>query len=180
MVPAVFRQAGMVGSRGFEPRSARSERAASSNCATSRRMVPPGGLEPPPRGLRARHAALTPRRGWSEWRDSNPHLEAWKARGRRYPTLALDRPTGIEPVPPRGQRGMLPPHPGRTWTGVVHRPVDMRRLSKTPLFRAPVLATAPGVEPGPASFGGSDAPVTPRCLRHLTTLPSRRHTSPLA
>jgi hypothetical protein len=23
--------------------------------------------------------------------------------------------------------------PGRTWTGVVHRPIDIRQLSKTPL-----------------------------------------------
>ena len=42
-----FRHAGMVGSRGFEPRSARSERAASANCATSRWMVTMGGFEPP-------------------------------------------------------------------------------------------------------------------------------------
>ena len=56
--------------------------------------------------------------------------------GNRYPTFALDRPTGIEPVPPRWQRGMLPPHPGRTWTGVAHRPIDIRQFSKTPLLRA--------------------------------------------
>jgi hypothetical protein len=30
-------------------------------------------------------------------------------------TFALVRPTGIEPVPPRWRRGMLPLHPGRTW-----------------------------------------------------------------
>ena len=130
----------MVGSRGFEPRSARSERAASADCATSRRcgdhgrirtatgqaldllplpgwatwpLVPPGGLEPPPHGLRTRRAALTLRRGtgadpgdrtrtsaipgpqaavtsdqrWSEWRDSNPHLKAWKARRQPLPHI---------------------------------------------------------------------------------------------
>ena len=33
----------MVGSRGFEPRSARSERAASADCATSRRCTGPSG-----------------------------------------------------------------------------------------------------------------------------------------
>ncbi len=57
---------GLVGSRGFEPRSARSERAASSNCATSRMMVPPGGLEPPPLGLRARHACIHTTEG-NDW-----------------------------------------------------------------------------------------------------------------
>ena len=30
--------------------------------------------------------------GWSEWRDSNPHLKAWKARRHHYPTFALVRP----------------------------------------------------------------------------------------
>ena len=59
------------------------------------------------------------------------------------------------------------PRPKR-WTGIVHRPIDVRRLSKTPLLRAggAALATAPGFEPGPASLGGSDA------LRY-TTLPVR-------
>ena len=32
----------------------------------------------------------------------------------------------------------------------------------------PVLATAPGFEPGPESVGGSDASVTPRCQRHAS------------
>lgn len=91
-------------------------------------LVPLGGLEPPPHGLRARRAALTPQRGsesdpvahrssaasavalrrsrtlgacsrhgarlaldqisvWSEWRDSNPHLKAWKARRRPLPHI---------------------------------------------------------------------------------------------
>jgi hypothetical protein len=55
--------------------------------------------------------------------------------GSRYPTFALVRPTGIEPVPPRWRRGMLPPHPGRTRTGIAG-PCDILQLSKTPLFRA--------------------------------------------
>ena len=80
-------------------------------------------------------------------------------RSYRWTTLALVRPTGDF-------------RSGRTWTGVVHRPIDIRQLSKTPLFRAlslvlPELATAPGFEPGPASFGDSDAPVTPRCRARL-------------
>ena len=54
--------------------------------------------------------------------------------GDRYPTFALVRPTGIEPVPPRWQRGMLPPHPGRTWTGAAHRPIASFQFSKTPLL----------------------------------------------
>ena len=161
-------------------------------------MVPLGGLEPPPHGLRARHAALTLQRGVELIPGIEPGHRPYHGRrlplhqisvganggirtrtsrlgrpaGDRYPTLALVRPTGIEPVPPRWQRGMLPAHPGRTWTGIVHRPIDVRRLSKTPLLRAatPVLATAPGFEPGPASVGDSDASVTPRCRRHDFTV----------
>lgn len=52
--------------------------------------------------------------------------------GDRYPTFALVRPTSIEPVPPRWRRGMHPPHPGRTWTGVVHRPIDISSVVKDP------------------------------------------------
>ena len=56
--------------------------------------------------------------------------------GNRYPTFALVRPTGIEPVPPRRQRGM------HLHTQAEHGPVSptgpstVRQLSKTPLFRA--------------------------------------------
>ena len=113
----------MVGSRGFEPRSARSERAASADCATSRRcgdhgrirtatgqaldllplpgwatwpLVPPGGLEPPPHGLRARRAAFTLRRGTRTY-GANGGTRTRTSRlgrpaGNRYPTFALVRP----------------------------------------------------------------------------------------
>ena len=54
--------------------------------------------------------------------------------GDRYPTFALVRPTGIEPVPPRWQRGMLPPHPGRTWTGGAHRPIASFSFQRPPLL----------------------------------------------
>ena len=81
---------GMVGSRGFEPRSARSERAASANCATSRVVGPSGwirtitsrvkspaccvdttegmermtGFEPVPQGLEGPWATVTPHSLW--------------------------------------------------------------------------------------------------------------------
>src|SRR6185503_20385035 len=54
--------------------------------------------------------------------------------GGHYPTFALVRPTGIAPVPPRWQRGMRLPHPGRTWTGAAHRPIASLQFSKTPLL----------------------------------------------
>jgi hypothetical protein len=84
----------MVGSRGFEPRSARSERAASANCATSRcgdhgRIRTATGqalnLLPLP-GLRSAFVKPKPLRfpslmlgvglhgHWSLWVDSNHHL----------------------------------------------------------------------------------------------------------
>ena len=55
-------------------------------------------------------------------------------------------------------------HPGRTRTGVVHRPVDIRQLSKIPLERAggftvqrcttTVCGDTPSARPGPRSFAG--------------------------
>jgi hypothetical protein len=54
---------------------------------------------------------------WSEWPDSNRHIWVGGPWSCRWTTLALVRPTGNDPVPPRWQRGMRPPHPGRTWTG---------------------------------------------------------------
>ena len=96
-----FRHAGMVGSRGFEPRSARSERAASANCATSRdgpsgwtrttttRVKSPGccvdttegmermtGFEPVPQGLEGPRATVTPHSLWFGLRVSSPSLHA--------------------------------------------------------------------------------------------------------
>src|SRR5678815_343158 len=110
----------MVGSRGFEPRSARSERAASADCATSRRcgghgrirtatgqaldllplpgwaawpLVPSDGLEPPPHGSRTRRAALTLRRG-TRTHGANG--------GTRTRTSRLGRPAGtVTPHSPR-------------------------------------------------------------------------------
>jgi hypothetical protein len=136
-------------------------------------LVPLGGLEPRPRGLRARHAPLTLQRG------------VGANGGIRTRTSRLGRPAGSRY--PHSQLG----------TGVVHRPIDIRQLSKTPLLRAGgrqgirtqtlrlrengvtarqrtirtyrPMATAPGFEPGPSSFGGSDASVTPRCRCHFTS-----------
>lgn len=157
----------MVTMGGFEPPLTGSRPVASAVRWATGSLVPPGGLEPPPRGLRARHAPLTPRRG------------AGSAYGYRTRPSALATRNA-------------PPHPGRTRAGGAHRPDrHSRQLSKNPLLRAggrqgirtqsppggrtglrPVsgpsartarLATVPGFEPGPTSFGGSDAPATPRC-----------------
>ena len=70
---------------------------------------------------------------WSEWRDSNPHLKAWKAR--RQPL----------------------PHTRFGWTGIDHRPIDNRRLSKTPLLRAGAdgFGDKAPLRPGPRSRAGS-------------------------
>ena len=194
-----------------------------------------GDSNPDLHGLNVPRLPIAPRAEtiWSLWVDSNHHhagqepgmlrshyrgigandgIRTRTSRlgrpvGDRYPTFALVRPTGIAPVPPRWQRGMRLPHPGRTWTGAAHRPIASLQFSKTPLVTswwaardsnpiAPLgengftarqrtirsyrpLATAPGFEPGPTSFGGSDASVTPRCRRHLTYQPIRRHSLPL-
>jgi hypothetical protein len=198
----------MVGSRGFEPRSARSERAASANCATSRwwpradsnrhwtgsqpvasariglhghgpsgwtrttttRVKSPAccidttegvelipGIEPGRRPYQGRRLPLHQISIGASGRIRTGRHRVGSPRSYRWTTLALVRPRGDlrsarsefgrsfqsrplrgppGPAPPRWQRGMLPPHPGRTWTGVVHRPIDTRQLSKTPLLRA--------------------------------------------
>ena len=59
----------------------------------------------------------------------------------------LERMAGFEPAPQglEGPQAAVTPHslrfgpgwcPGRTWTGVVHRSIDIRQLSKNPLLRA--------------------------------------------
>ena len=107
-------------------------------------------------------------------------------------TFALVRPTGIEPVPPRWRRGMLlhtqaergpvgsparSPFPSVVkepalaswWAARDSNPIAPRRgergygPSADHPHVPPVLATAPGIEPGPPSFGGSDASPAPRC-----------------
>jgi hypothetical protein len=112
----------MVGSRGFEPRSARSGRAASADCATSRRcgdhgrirtatgqaldllplpgwatwpLVPSDGLEPPPHGLRTRRAPFTLRREVAVGANGGTRTRTsrlGRPAGNRYPTFALVRP----------------------------------------------------------------------------------------
>src|ERR1051326_8095160 len=52
--------------------------------------------------------------------------------GSRYPTFALVRPTGIEPVPPRWRHGMLL-HTQAEHGSAVRRSTDILQLSKTPL-----------------------------------------------
>ena len=227
--------AGMVGSRGFEPRSARSERAASADCATSRDdLVPRGGLEPPPRGLRARYAPLTLQRGvelipgiefgrrpYQGRRlplhqissGANDGIRTRTSRlgrpvGDRYPTFALVRPTGIDPSRHAGNVECFLHTQAEHGPVLLTGPSTSFQFSKTPLMTswwaardsnpsAPLgengvtarqrtirsyrpLATAPGFEPGPTSFGGSDASVQPRCRCHLTCRPIRRHNLPLA
>jgi hypothetical protein len=69
------------------------------------------GFEPAPQGLEGPQAAVTPHSLWFGLRVSNPSLRAGGA--------ACSLHTQAE-------RG----------TGVVHRPIDFRQLSKTPLLRA--------------------------------------------
>jgi hypothetical protein len=126
--------------------------------------------------------AVEPRRS-SATRSSTRTSRLGRPVGNHYPTFALVRPTGFAPVPPRWQRGMRLPHPGRTWTGDVHRPstsVSFQRTRSCELLPLvpPVLAAAPGFEPGPARFGGSDASVTPRCRRHVIDRPFRKTEPP--
>jgi hypothetical protein len=174
MVPAVGPElrTGMVGSRGFEPRSARSERAASADCATSRdgdhyMAIGPSGWT---RTTTSRVKSPACSVDTTEGSGANDEIRTRTSRlgrpvGDRYPTFALVRPTGIEPVPPRWQRGMLPPHPGRTWTGAAHRPIDIVSVFKDPTLDE--LVGGKGFEPkrspqGERGYGPpADHPLVP-------------------
>ena len=87
-------------------------------------MVPPGGLEPPLHGLRARRAALTLRERdeWSEWRIRTRTSRLGRPAGNRYPTFASGsalRDRLVDTTPN---------------SGPVRSPAfDIRQLSKTPL-----------------------------------------------
>jgi hypothetical protein len=61
-------------------------------------LVPLGGFEPPPLGLRARHAALTLQRGWSRHGGSNPDLGRTRAACFRCHHGDVERVAGFEPV----------------------------------------------------------------------------------
>ena len=159
------------------------------------------GFEPVPQGLEGPQATVTPHSLWIGLNVSDPERQRSET-GRlarsgvvRNPSLhagnvgcilhtqaehgrvaltgpstsvSFQRPRSFELV---GGKGFEPNRPlGRTGL----RPVS------GPSARTTRLATAPGFEPGPASFGGSDAPVTPRCPRRLTSWPCRRHTLPVA
>ena len=178
-------------------------------------LVPPGGLEPPLHGLRARrvashyeggvelipgivrparsefgHASSTAialrsrgpdvghtraagcryiRSAWSEWRDSNPHLKAWKARRQPLPHIRIWFGLRVSnPSLRAGNAGCIPPHPSRTWTGVVHRPIAIRQFSKTPLLRAWWAArdSNPIAPEGERGYGSSaDHPLVPPVWR---------------
>ena len=69
------------------------------------------GFEPAPQGLEGPQAAVTPHSLWFGLRVSNPSLRAGNAECSLHT---------------QAERG----------TGVVHRPIDIRQLSKTPLLRA--------------------------------------------
>jgi len=141
------------------------------------------GFEPVPQGLEGPQATVTPHSLWVGLRVSNASLHAL-------------------------QRGMQPPHSGRTWAGVAHRPIDICRLSKTPLLRAggwqgnrtqspprgergygpsadhplvpPVWRQRLDSNPDPRALEARMLPLHHAAQRRLTSWPCRRHTLPLA
>ena len=156
-------------------------------------VVPPGGLEPPLHGLRARRAPFTLRRGSG----ANGGIRTRTSRlgrpaGDRYPTFASGSAYGNQTRPSAlATRDAVLHTQAETvdrCRSPAHRDASVFKdpalaslvggkgfepncsLGRTglrpvsgPSARTARLATAPGFEPGPTSFGGSDAPVTPRC-----------------
>ena len=164
MVPAV------VGSRGFEPRSARSERAASAGCATSRRCTGPSGWTRTTTS-RVKNPACCVDTTKGNWTDGANG-------GTRTRTSRLGRPAGtITPHSPwfgLGYQSLIPGPTTDRWRSPAQ---ELLSVVKEPAL-ANCLATAPGFEPGPTRFGGSDAAVTPRCRSSFTPRPFQRQTSP--
>jgi hypothetical protein len=105
--------------------------------------VPPGGLEPPPHGLRARRAAFTPRR---EILELIPGIEPGRRpyQGRRLPLhqTSVERMAGLEPAPQglEGPQATVTPH--SPWFGLPVSIVD------TQAERGPVAFTGPGTPVG--------------------------------
>jgi hypothetical protein len=115
----LFRTPGLVGSRGFEPRSARSERAASANCATSRN----GDHGRTRTALDRLSTCCLCRIGlhgrWSLWVDSNHHLSGQEpGMLRSHYRGEMERMTGFEPVLQglEGPRATVTPH--SLWFGL--------------------------------------------------------------
>src|SRR5262245_28116446 len=89
------------------------------------------------------HASLITMATWSEWPDSNRSSSAWKAEVLPLDDTRSGSAYGYR-VPPRWRRGMLPPHPGRTWTGVLHRSIDKLGCQRS---RSCELVGGKGFEP---------------------------------
>lgn len=105
------------------------------------RQAPPGEDN----GTRTRTSALTTRRlalrpcppqegpfGWTRTTTSrvkSPVCCVYTTKGLRiWFGLRVSNPSLRA-----GNAECIPPHPGRTWTGIAHRPIDFRQLSKIPL-----------------------------------------------
>ena len=73
---------------------------------------------------------------WSEWRDSNPRLKAWKARGQPLPHIRVGSAYGYRTRPSALATRDASSTPRPKWTGSVRRPIELCQLSKTPLVRA--------------------------------------------
>ena len=172
----------MVTMDGFEPPLDRLSTCCLCQIGLHGHWVPPGGPEPPPHGLRTRHAASTLQRGiWFGLRVTIPSLHAGNVecslhtQAEHGPVsftgpstlVSYQRTHSCELV---GSKG-FEPNRSRWENGVTARQRTIRSYRP--------LATAPGFEPGPTRFGGSDASVTPRCRCCFTSRRSQRQNLPM-
>ncbi len=145
-----FRHAGMVGSRGFEPRSARSERAASADCATSR-----DGDHGRIRTATGQALNLLPLPDWATWPIGPSGWTRTITSRVKSPACCVDtteggveRMTGFEPVPQglEGPWATVTPH--SLWFGLrVSHPSlhagNVECILHTQAEHGPVLLTGP-------------------------------------
>ncbi len=128
------------------------------------------GLEPVPQGLEGPRATVTPRPHWFGLRDSNPFLHVGDVgcclhTQAEWTSSVVKEPRSFRAGGQQGIRTQTLPLGERGYGPSADHPLVL-----------PFLATVPGFEPGPASFGDSDAPVTPRCRTRITL---SRHTAPV-
>jgi hypothetical protein len=149
-------------------------------------LVPSGGLEPPPHGLRTRRAAFTLRRGTGA--DPGDRTRTSAIPGPQAAVTSdqrLERMAGLEPAPQglEGPQATVTPH--SPWFGLRYQSLipgpntdrwrspaqELLSVVKEPAL-ANCLATAPGFEPGPTRFGGVSTASETKPPHDLTRLSS--------
>ncbi len=154
--------------RDSNPHCRRSQRRLSAWIGVPRHGAS-GWIRTTASSVKSRACCIDTTEAWSRHTGSNRDLRLTKAAGAPCTPWRLERVSGFEPPSSAWKAEALPLDDTRNGAAVAHHgrstSLDNHRLSKTSAIAAgrhtygAGLATAPGLEPGPTSFGGSDAPL---------------------